>query len=157
MCDQCLSRGDALISFESLLMDPCLMTSFKPVAAAIDGLSIVWYVNVPVLDGTNFFVSIVRRFNFLWWKHSCFHLLLNLYNEYSCYHSNKWHNCCNEYNANNVYDTFLNGITLKIVMCPASIGTIPWPTSWTWSDSHRLNPACGRQIRPGRLCADGAG
>ena len=36
-------------------MDPRLVSSFRPVAAAIDGISIVGHVNVTVLDRMNLF------------------------------------------------------------------------------------------------------
>jgi hypothetical protein len=54
MCHQCLGRAGALICLESLQMYLFPVTSFRPVAAAIDGISIVCCVYVTVLDGMNF-------------------------------------------------------------------------------------------------------
>ena len=53
MHHKCLGRGGALICLQALLMDPSLVPSFRPVAAAIEGISPVGYVNVTVLDRMN--------------------------------------------------------------------------------------------------------
>ena len=50
-----LSRCGNLIGLEALLMDPCLVPSFWPVAAAIDRICKIGNVNMTVLDGMNLF------------------------------------------------------------------------------------------------------
>ena len=55
MCLHCLSRADALICTESLLIDPCLMPSFRPVTATINVICIICYVNITVFDWMTFF------------------------------------------------------------------------------------------------------
>ncbi len=55
VCHKCHCLSGALICLQALLMDPSLVPSFRPVAAAIEGISPVGYVNVTVLGRMNLF------------------------------------------------------------------------------------------------------
>ena len=55
MRHKCLGLGEAPIRLQALRMDPCLVPSFRPVAAAIDGIRIFCHVNVTVPDRMNLF------------------------------------------------------------------------------------------------------
>ena len=90
-----------MICLEPLLMDPCFMPAFRPIAAAIDWICIICNVDVTVFDRMNLFSvhdkaisSIAIR------KHSFEEMQQPAMNQM------KGNNKFNVYNLNNTYNTY---------------------------------------------------